>query len=91
MPTSLATTIAAAVKEGLSLWKVFIATRQEAYNRKKDKKQEKAIEIAEMTFEEVSKLFEFLHELPMEEKAMKELSHRKKLIYRLKAKFNKYD
>lgn len=39
--------IAGAIKEGLSLWKTFIATRQEAYERKQDKKQVKAIEMGE--------------------------------------------
>lgn len=35
------------VKEGLSLWKTFIATRQEAYERKQDKKQVACIEAGE--------------------------------------------
>jgi len=88
---TLANTIAGAVKEGLSLWKTFIATRQDAYDRKQDKRQERAIHVAEIIHEEISKLFEFLHTLPMEEKATKELKHHKTLIYKLKRKFNKYD
>ena len=47
MPVPLADGILAVVKEGLSLWKVFISTRQEAYYRQQDKKQIKAIECAE--------------------------------------------
>ena len=34
--------IAGAIKEGLSAWKTFIATREEAYKRKRDKEQEPA-------------------------------------------------
>lgn len=40
-------TIASAVKEGLELWKTFIATRQQAYERGQDKKMKKAIEYGE--------------------------------------------
>lgn len=47
MAVPLAEQILAVVKEGLGLWKTFIATRQEAYNRKQDKKQVAAIESAE--------------------------------------------
>ena len=39
--------IASMVKEGLSLWKTFLATRQEAYNRQMDIKKSKAIENGE--------------------------------------------
>ena len=42
--TKTVTTALALLKEGLELWKTFIATRQEAYNRKQDKKQERAID-----------------------------------------------
>lgn len=48
--------IAAAVKEGLSAWKVFIATRQEAYNRQQDKRKAKAIECGEQAFFEMDKI-----------------------------------
>lgn len=41
------TTIAGAIKEGLSLWKSFINTRESAYNRKMDKKLRKALEYGE--------------------------------------------
>ena len=47
MAIPLAEQILGVVKEGLSLWKVFISTRQEAYNRQQDKKQVAAIESAE--------------------------------------------
>jgi hypothetical protein len=39
--------IAAAIKEGLSAWKTFIATREQAYQRKRDKDQERAINAGE--------------------------------------------
>jgi len=35
------------LKEGLSLWKKYIETRQEAYERKMDKERRKCIEYAE--------------------------------------------
>jgi hypothetical protein len=41
------TAIANAIKEGLALWKTFIATRQEAYNRQQDKRKRMAIDVAE--------------------------------------------
>lgn len=41
------TSIAKAVQEGLSLWKTFIATRQQAYERKMDKRKIRAVEYGE--------------------------------------------
>lgn len=87
----LAERILKVFEEGLGAWKTFIATRQEAYNRKKDKQQEKAINIAEETYEEISKLFEILAGIPLDEEAKKDIDKSKITIYRLKTKFNKYD
>ena len=39
--------IAQSIKAGFDLWKTFIATRQEAYNRKADKKKNTAIDAGE--------------------------------------------
>ena len=47
MSVPLAEKIIALCKEGLEAWKTFISTRQEAYERKKDKQQVKAIDTAE--------------------------------------------
>lgn len=47
-------------KEGLSLWKTFIATRQEAYNRKRDKNQVNAIESSEKLIFEVDNLIDII-------------------------------
>ena len=70
----------------------FISTRQEAYERKMDKKQEKAIGYAEETFEEISKLFSFIHEkLEIPDGDRKDYDRIKTKIYKLKGKFNKYD
>jgi hypothetical protein len=91
MAVPLAESIVSAVREGLSAWKTFIATRQEAYNRKQDKRQERAINIAEQTYEKVSELFEFLTTIPLENKAENTIKKHKIVIYKLKAKFNKYD
>ena len=79
-------------KEGLSAWKTFIATRQEAYNRKKDKEQEKAIHHAELGFECMGEVFQFLsdHQLIPKDKK-KEFEKLKQKVYYRKSKFNKYD
>ena len=92
MAVKLAETIAGAVKEGLSLWKTYIATRQEAYNRKQDKRQEKAIHTAEQMIEKIHLFFNFIFEnieLPEDKKA--EYERLKLLIYRKITQFNKYD
>jgi len=89
--TTPITTIAGAIQKGLSLWESFINTRQEAYSRKQDKRQEKAIQLAEKAFEEMSKLFEFLVTIDMSKEDTKLLNKFKVEIYRLKSKFNKYD
>jgi len=47
MSVPLAEQIVSLFKEGLSAYKTYLATRQEAYNRQQDKKQVKAIESAE--------------------------------------------
>ena len=56
MAVPLAEGILKVVQEGLGLWKTFIATRQEAYTRKADKNQVKAIESAEKYIFAVSAL-----------------------------------
>ena len=47
MSVPLAEQIVSLFKEGLSAYKTYLATRQEAYNRQQDKKQVRAIESAE--------------------------------------------
>ena len=84
--------IASAIKEGLSLWKTFISTRQQAYERKKDKQQEKAIQIAEEAFDSVGNIFNWIYDnMKMESKQRKEYDRLKTKFYALKQKFNKYD
>jgi len=56
MPIPIAEQILGVVKEGLGLWKTFISTRQEAFNRQQDKKQAAAIEAAEKFIFEVDKV-----------------------------------
>lgn len=85
-------TIAVAVKEGLELWRTFIATRQQAYERKMDKRQEAAIRIAEESFEKVHVLFDFINDnISIQKEKQAEFDRLKTLIYRLEKKFNKYD
>lgn len=47
MSMPLADKVMGLLTEGLGAWKTFVATRQEAYNRKQDKKKVMAIEAAE--------------------------------------------
>lgn len=47
---ALAETITQAVKEALVLWRTYLETRQEAYNRSRDQRQVKAIQAAEAVF-----------------------------------------
>jgi len=47
MSVPLAEKIIGLFKEGLSAYKTYLATRQEAYNRKRDKEQVRAIEAGE--------------------------------------------
>lgn len=56
MAIPLAEQIIALCKEGLSAYKTFLATRQEAYNRQQDKKQIAAIESAEKLIFEVDEV-----------------------------------
>ena len=74
------------------LAETIFATREDAYNRKKDKEQEKAIGYAEQAFEEMSNMFVFIHEeIGIPEDKLKEYSKIKTRIYKLKGKFNKFD
>ena len=84
--------IAAAVKEGLSLWRTYISTRQQAYNRQKDKRKDLAIRYAEESFGKVNILYEFIHEnMDIPDNKKSEFNRINTLIYRLRDKFNKYD
>ena len=88
----MADKILALLKEGLSAWKTFIATRQEAYNRQKDKEQEKAIRYAEVGFERMGDVFQFLSdEKLIPENKKNAFNSLKKKVYYYKNKFNKYD
>lgn len=67
MPVPVADKILDVLKEGLGLWKTFIKTRQEAYNRQQDKKQVAAIEMAEKYIFQNDKLLEKLRDLKLDE------------------------
>ena len=74
------------------LAEVIFATREDAYNRKLDKKQERAIRYAEMYMEEASKLFLYIHdEIGVPEDKLKGYSRIKTRMYKLKGKFNVND
>ena len=47
------TAIANAIKEALELWKTFIATRQQAYERNMDKRMRTAIDTGEQIIERI--------------------------------------
>ena len=53
---TLADKILAVLKEGLGAWKTYLATREEAYKRSRDKRQRKAIEWAERGFLRIKEL-----------------------------------
>jgi hypothetical protein len=80
------------IREALDAWKTFISTRQQAYERKMDKRQERAIGYAEEYIKEVGELFEFIHErLEVPEEEKKTFDRIKKGLYKLRDKFNKFD
>lgn len=83
-------TALALLKEGLELWKTFIATRQEAYNRKQDKKQERAIQAGEEAIELLSDIFTYIFFLGEHTKDKQFLGYKKDYL-RIKKRFNKYD
>lgn len=84
--------ILATLEKGLEAWRVFISTRQEAYDRKKDKQQEKAIQVAEEAFNDMSNLFDWVYSnLPMNDEQRKEYIKLKNVFYKRMKKFNKYD
>ncbi len=89
---SLANQVVGLFKEALAAWKTFISTRQEAYERKMDKRKEKAIQYGEEGFEEMGKMFNFIHDkLTIPDENRRDFDRIKTEIYRLKGKFNKYD
>ncbi len=79
------------LKEALAAWKTYISTRQEAYERKMDKRKMKAISYGEQGFEEMVLVFDFIHTLTMPDEQRKEFDRLKSMVYKTKGKFNKYD
>jgi hypothetical protein len=55
MAIPIAEQVLGVLKEGLSAWKMFISTREEAYKRKMDVRKREALEAAEMYIRIVSK------------------------------------
>jgi len=90
MPIPIADGILAVLKEGLALWKVFIATRQEAYNRQQDKNQIKAIEAAEKYIFRVDDLISRIAVSHPSAKEDKDLQRGLKDIARYRKRFFKY-
>jgi len=68
MSVPLAEGILKVAQEGLDLWKTFIATRQEAYSRKADKKQVKAIEASEKAIFETDEIITQLEVAGLDQK-----------------------
>jgi len=74
------------------LAETIFATRESAYNRKMDKRQEKAIQCAEQMIEKLHLLFNFIFErIEIKDGERKEYDRLKLLIYRKINQFNKYD
>lgn len=86
--TNLADRVLDLLKEGLGLWKTFIATREEAYQRKRDKQQEKAIQEGEKAIELLSEVFTYLY---FKEITDDKIRGWKKDYLRIKSRFNRYD
>lgn len=78
------------LEEALKAWKTYIETRQQAYERKMDKRQKKAIQIGEEGFEMMNEVFNYVYSTGkmLEDK---EFSKLKEKLYKLKKKFNEYD
>ena len=87
---TVANQILGVVKEGLELWKTFISTRQEAYNRKQDKKKEKAIQAGEEAVELLSTVFTYIYLKKLCENE-KQFQQYKKEYLSIKKRFNKND
>ena len=89
MPADAWAKLATAIAD---LTKTIFATRESAYNRKMDKRQERAIQIAKDEFETVRELFVYIHEeIGVPEDKLKGYSKIKTRIYKLHAKFDVYD
>jgi len=74
------------------LAETIFATRESAYNRKLDKRQEKAIQCAEEMIEKLHILFNFIFErVEIKDGEKKEYDRLKLLIHRKINQFNKYD
>lgn len=91
MPVPYAERVMKLLEEGMSLWKTFIATRQEAYNRKQDKKQVKAIEFSEKYIFANDKLIESLKNLSPKAMQGKTIKKRLKTVAYYRTKFFKYN
>lgn len=87
---NIAQAIIEAINKGLEAWKVYVSTRQEAYERKMDKKKQKAIDIAEIAFERMEDLFYFIRDKNLLQDD-KEYLKKKEEILKYKDKFNRYD
>jgi hypothetical protein len=90
MAVPLAESILKVAQEGLNLWKTFIATRQEAYSRKQDKKQVVAIEAGEKLIFEVDQLIERvkMNEEMSKDKTIKGILNQ---VAHFRARFFKYN
>lgn len=91
MPVPLAESILKVCKAGLEAYKTHLATRQEAYNRKADKKQVKAIETAEKYIFANDKLIESLTNLYPKTVAGKAIQKHLGSIDKCREKFFKYN
>ena len=91
MPVPIAEKALAVLEKGLKLWETFIATRQEAYERKQDKKQVNAIEFSEKHIFATDKLIEILKNLSPDAMKGKTVKKRLKTVAYYRTKFFKYN
>jgi hypothetical protein len=92
MASEIVTAIVRLLDKGLEAWVAFIETRQEAYNRHMDKRQEKAIHLSEQSFSIMNDIFMIIYEeATMSTKARKQYNKLKARLLALKKKFDVYD
>lgn len=84
--------IADFLKSALAVWQTFISTRQEAYERKRDKQIGQALNIAEQSYDVMGEILDLIYnETNLPDRVFKQYIKLKKKLYGLKKKFDLLD
>lgn len=90
--SSIISTIAEAVREGLSLWKTYLEKKAEMYDLHLKKRRHHALNIAEDAFDVVREIFTYVSEnADIPDNKKRGLDALKKKYYKYNRKFNDYD